>query len=107
MIIIVSGCLQGAAAGQECDFFLFRWLSLELAQQVRDVLFRSKSLGMDEANFLPLLDEFGQYAQEGTVFDIEVFDVGRTNPKGVFDLGDKSENFLEMGFVGDVLCAGG
>ena len=30
MIIIVSGCLQGAAAGQECDFFLFRWLSLEL-----------------------------------------------------------------------------
>ena len=78
-----------------------------MQQQVRDVLFRSKSLGMDEANFLALLDEFGQYAQEGTVFDIEVFDVGRTNPKGVFDLGDKSENFLEMGFVGDVLCAGG
>ena len=51
-----------------------------MQQQVRDVLFRSKSLGMDEANFLALLDEFGQYAQEGTVFDIEVFDVGRTNP---------------------------
>lgn len=64
---------------------------------------RPRFFGVDEAYFLAFFDEIGQEAQEGTVFDVEVLDVGRANPKGVFHFGDKGEDFLKMGFVGDVV----
>lgn len=43
------------------------------------------------------------------VFDIEVLDIDRAYPEGALHLGDQGEDFLEVGFVGDVpghVCKG-
>ena len=42
--------------------------------------------------------EIGQDTQEGTVFDVEIFDIGRAYPKGALDRGDLGQDLLEMGF---------
>ena len=64
---------------------------------------RPRLLGVDKADLLSLADEIGQHTQEGTLFDIQVFDVGRPDPKILLHLRDTGNDFLEVGFVCDVL----
>jgi len=52
-------------------------------------------LGMDEAHFPALLDEIGQNAQEGTVFNVKVLDIGRTYPEGALDRGTLARTSLK------------
>ena len=60
-------------------------------------------LGVNEAHFPTLLDKIGQHAQEGTVFHVQILDVSRAYPKGALHLRHFLNNFLEVGFVCDVL----
>ena len=61
-------------------------------------------LGVDKTNFAALRDQIGQQTQERPVADIEVLDVGRTDPQGALDLGNPGKDLLEVGFVRDILC---
>lgn len=61
-------------------------------------------LGVDKTNFAALRDQIGQQTQERPVADIEVLDVGRTDPQGALDQGNPGKNLLEVGFVRDILC---
>lgn len=58
---------------------------------------------MNQASLPTLLNEVREHPEEGTVFHVEVLDVGCTYPKGAPDLRDKREDFLEMGFVCNVV----
>ena len=60
-------------------------------------------LGMDEADFLAFLYKVSNDAKERTFFHVEILDVGRAYPEGAFHLRGSLNDFLEMGFVCDVL----
>ena len=60
-------------------------------------------LGVDQANLAAFADQVGQDAEEGTVADIQVFDVGGPDPQMFLHVRNPGDDFLEMGFVCNVL----